>query len=195
MQTHKSPSLPIEHLLPAAREPAPIEGWDAPLDEDCFGSAQGCWSFAPRWSRSRALLRDIQLLTQNSPAAKMRVEDAISAAISESMFISEAFPKKILRFPGFVLAQLLWKGKMKNKQNSFSESSGASHKAVQCFLRSSGLTEAVASGGDQAAFTEWLQLNLFPFSPLTLCQCFGPNLLEGRGDQTPWISLNLTSKH
>lgn len=82
------------------------------------------------------------------------MEDAISAAVSENMFISEAFPKKILRFPGFVLAQLLWKGKMKNKQNSFSESSGANHNAVQCFSHGSGLAEAVASGGDQAAFTD-----------------------------------------
>lgn len=49
------------------------------------------------------------------------------------MIISEAFPKKILRFLGFVLAQLLLKGKMRNKQNSFSESPSANHGAVRCF--------------------------------------------------------------
>lgn len=37
------------------------------------------------------------------------------------LLISEAFPKKILNFPSFVLAQLLWKGKMKAKQSFFSE--------------------------------------------------------------------------
>lgn len=65
------------------------------------------------------------------------MEDAISAALRESQFISEAFPKKILDFPSFVLAQLLWKEKIKNKQSSFSEGlvqttalSRAAHMAV-----------------------------------------------------------------
>lgn len=75
------------------------------------------------------LLRNIQLPIQTSRVAEVRVEDAVS----ESMFISEAFPKKTLSFPSFVLAELLWKGKMKSKQGSFSESSGANHNIAQCF--------------------------------------------------------------
>ena len=103
---HKSPFLPRDSLLPGTGT-----HWGA---EDCVSSAQG---FAPRWSRSTAQPRDIQLLAQTSPAVCCQGarQDAISAAISETVFISEAFPKKILHFPSFVLAQLLWKGKMKNR--------------------------------------------------------------------------------
>lgn len=79
------------------------------------------------------------------------MEDAVSAALSESLFISEAFPKKILDFSSFVLAQLLWEGKIKNKQSSSSE---GDHSAAH---------RAVTADGDQAAFTEWLQFNLGVF--------------------------------
>lgn len=70
------------------------------------------------------------------------MEGAISAALSKSLVISEAFPKKILDFPSLVLAQLLWKGKIKNKQSSFSES------LVQTTVLSHAAHMAVTAAGD-----------------------------------------------
>lgn len=55
----------------AARSKGPSthqEVW-CPSAEGCFSSVQGSWGFAPSWSRSRTLLRDIQLLAQTCPAA------------------------------------------------------------------------------------------------------------------------------
>lgn len=179
VQTHRSPLLPIEHLLPGAREAAPpLRGGMTRQTRTASALLRGAEASPQDGAGAECCCRMFSCLFRPplQPAAEVHVEDAISAAVSESMFISEAFPKKILSFPSFVLAQLLWKGKMKNKQNSFSESSGANCNTVQRFSRSSGLTGAGASGGDQAAFTERLQLNLFSFSPLTLCQCFQSQL-------------------
>lgn len=143
------------YLLPGERRPAPTERLDAPSDENCEALPQDGAGAEQRLGTFSCSL---------SPLLRcVCVEDAISAALRESQFISEAFPKKILDFPSFVLAQLLWKEKIKNKQSSFSEG------LVQTTALSRAAHMAVTADRDQAAFTEWLQFNLVFFPPLTLC--------------------------
>lgn len=190
VETHRSLLLPTERLLPRAREPAPIKGWDAPSDDNCFSFAQGRGGFAPRWSRSRGLLRDVQLLTQTSSAAKVRVEDAISAAVSEAWLSLRHFQRKYSVSLALCWHNFYWKGKWETNRTLFQRAlvqttalSDASH------------AEAAASGGDQAAFTERLQLNLFSFSPPALCQCFQSQPAWGKRQSGSLKSLYLTTKH